>query len=348
MRWDGLLNWYTLKGSYLNVRNAIILIVVVILISTVGYMFIEGYSLHEAIYMTAITISTVGYTEVRPLSNNGQIFTSIIIFLNVGVVAYTLSTFTSVVIEGQLFKKFHLRTIEKEIRRMKNHIIVCGYGRYGREVIKHLITQQIPFILIERAPEVIEEIQKNEHKILYVEDDATHDEALEKAKIQDARALISTFPDDTDNLFTVLSARQTNPDIQIVSAASEEKTEKKLKMAGATQVIMPDKLGGFYMATIISKPHAVEFFTHISREKKSNVLFEEINYTDLPMDLRGKSILELEIREKTGATIIGFKTADDTFIVNPSPDMILSDECSFIAVGNEVQLQVLKEYFARK
>ncbi|NND07410.1 MAG: potassium channel protein [Saprospiraceae bacterium] len=345
MRWDSILNWYTLKGSYLNLRNAVILIIAVILLSIVGFMSIEGYTLKEAIYMTAITISTVGYTEVRPLSEYGQIFTSLIIFLNVGVVAYTLSTFTSLVVEGQLFEKFHLRTIDKEIRKMKNHIIVCGYGRYGREIVEHLISQKIPFIIIDRSPEVIEEIQKSQEKILYVHDDATHDEALEKSRIKNAKALISTFPDDADNLFTVLSARQMNPDIQIISAATGEKTEKKLKMAGADHVIMADRLGGFYMATIISKPYAVEFFSHISREKKSNALFEQINYSDLPDSLRGKSIKELEIREKTGSTIIGFKTAEDEFIINPDPNMILGQECSFIALGNEEQLNTLKRYF---
>ena len=199
---------------------------------------------------------------------------------------------------------------------MSKHIIVCGYGRYGREVVEHLSTHRIPFILIDRDSGKIEEIQKSERKILYIQDDATHDEALVRARIHEADALITTFPDDTDNLFTVLSARQLNPNINIISAAKEPRTEKKIRMAGADHVIMPDRLGGFYMATIISKPSAVEFFSFISNEQQSDLGFEEINYDDLPQHCQGKSIRELSIRHQTGANIIGYKKKDGTFIVN--------------------------------
>ncbi len=344
--WDSLTNWYTLKGSYLSVRNAIIFLLVALAISISGYMIIEGYSFPEALYMTSLTISTVGFSEVRPLSNHGQMFTTALIFLNFGVVAYSLSVFTGLVIEGQLFKDFHLQAITKEIKKMKNHIIVCGYGRYGRQVVEHMISHDIPFILIDRNQRKIEEIQKNENKILYVHDDATHDQALEAAKISYARALITTFPDDTDNLFTVLSARQMNPKIQIISAAQGQRTEEKLKMAGANQVILPDKLGGFFMATIISKPHAVEFFSLISEEKNSNFLFEEINYRDLDSEFQGKSIRELSIREKTGATIIGYKDPNGIFTINPHPDTMLESKCSYIVLGDVDQLTSLRKYLA--
>ena len=132
-------------------------------------MILEGYSLREALYMTAITLSTVGYTEVRPLSETGQLFTTILITINVGVVAYVLAVFTSLVTEGELFRNIHIRTIGYNIKKMKNHVIVCGYGRYGREVVEHLINNDIPFVVIERELSKIQEIQKSDKKILIEE-----------------------------------------------------------------------------------------------------------------------------------------------------------------------------------
>ena len=344
MGWYNNLEWYTYKGSYLNHRLAIMLIGSVVLAGTGGYMIIEDFNFREAIYMTIITISTVGFSEVRPLSESGQIFTSILIVCNVGIFAYSISTFTALVIEGQLFKNLHLKTIKRQITKMKNHVIVCGYGRYGREIADNLLSHKIPFIVIDNDPEKIEEIQRSHQKIIYIEADVTSDEALINAHIHTAHAMITTLADDSDNLFTVLSARQLNPAIHIISSSKEHRTEKKLKMAGADHVIMPDRLGGFYMATLITKPGTVEFFSFLSNEFESDVGFEELAYESLPEYCRNKSIRDLEIRKNTGANVIGFKQEDGSFLVNPKPSQTISENTSFILLGTKKQLASLLKY----
>lgn len=344
--WDGNLGLHTYRGGYLNYKLALILISFGILMGISGFMLLEDYTFREAFYMTVITISTVGFSEVRPLSPTGQIFTTFLILFNVGIFAYALSTFTSLVIEGELFKNLHLRTIQRYISKMKDHIIVCGYGRYGREISENLLAHDIPFIVIDHDAKKIEEIQHSQDKILYLESDVTSEDALEKAQIHRARALITTLSDDTDNLFTVMSARQLNPALNIISSSKDHRTEKKLRMAGANHVIMPDRLGGFYMATLISKPGTVEFFSFISNEFESDIGFEELEYDQMPSACRNKSIRDLEIRKSTGANIIGFKQIDGSFIVNPNPDIRLAEGTSFIVLGTERQLSSLRKYLA--
>ncbi len=338
-----MINWYTLKGGYLKLRYAIFLIILSVTIGVTGYMHLEDYSFREAFYMTIITISTVGFSEVKPLSESGQLFTTILIIVNIGVVAYSVSAFTAFIIEGALFKGIHRRTIQRNLKQMKDHIIVCGYGRYGREIVDHLLKQKIPFVLIEKNPDIVEEIQKMESKIIYVEGDVTHDEILEAAGVDRATALISTLPDDTDNLFTILSARQMNEKINLISAAKSQRTEKKLRQAGADHVIMPDRLGGFYMSTLISKPGAVEFFSFITNNAQSDIGFEELSYENLAATDRNKSIVELGIREKTGTNVIGIKKQNGQFEVNPKPDARLGPGDSFIVLGSRDQLKALGE-----
>ncbi|MDH3244984.1 MAG: NAD-binding protein, partial [Saprospiraceae bacterium] len=317
------MNLYQYRGSLLSFRNAFLLLLMGTSVGIVGFMIVEGYNLREAIYMTIITLSTVGFQEVRPLSPSGQIFATLLILLNLGIFAYGISVVTGYIVRGELFKKFHLNMIESKIAKLDQHIIVCGYGRYGRQVVDHLLHHSIPFVLIERDEEKIQQIQSSEEKILYIEGDATNDENLLAAKIKSAKALISALPEDTDNLFTVISARQMNPSINIISRCATKRTERKLKQAGANHVIMPDSIGGFYMASLISSPGAVEFFSLISREFESDIGFEEMSYDSMPTQCQDQTIRQLKIRKNTGANIIGLREPSGHFIVNPEPDTML-------------------------
>ena len=314
------------------------------LLGIMGYMKLEGYSLREAFYMTVITISTVGYGEVKPLSPDGQLFTSFLIILNFGIFAYALSVFYYYVISGEIFKKMHTNLINTKINSLKNHVIVCGYGRYGREVSMNFLHHNMPFVIVESDPAVIDSIQKSDDKILYLEDDATHDEALQLAGIKQAKSLIAALPDDSENLFIVLTARQMNPLLNIISRASNARSQRKLQLAGANHVIMPEQIGGFYMATLVSKPGATEFFSFITRESESDIEFEEIRFKDMPAACKGKSIRDLHIRRETGANIIGFKMPDGGYTVNPNPETVLVENSSFIVLGNREQLERLRQY----
>ncbi|MEZ5043013.1 MAG: potassium channel protein [Saprospiraceae bacterium] len=338
-------NWYSLASSYLSLRLASYLVALAFLIGIFGYMGIEGYSLREAFYMTAITISTVGYTEVHPLSPNGQLFTSIFIIINLGIFAYAVSAFTSYIIHGEFFRQMHVSIIKQQISQLKNHIILCGYGRYGKEVVENFLKHNIDFVIIEKDPKEIEEIQKRAEKILYIEDDATHDDVLQLAGIHKAKALISALGDDTENVFTVLTARQLSPTVNIISRSLHPKTESKLRMAGANHVISPEQIGGFYMATIVNKPAAIDFFSFITNEYESDIGFEEITYENLPNDCKDKSIRDLKIRKITGANIIGFRNQAGKYTVNPSPETVFVKGTSFIVLGDETQLEALRNYF---
>jgi voltage-gated potassium channel len=338
---------YSIPKTVLSNRLAFLLIGGEVILGIAGFMLLEHYNLREAFYMTVITIATVGYTEVRPLSAEGQMFTSVLIILNIGIFAYVLSVFTYYVINGEIFKKMHLDHIEKKITQLNTHVIVCGFGRYGREVAIHFVHHKTPFVVVENDPGIIEEIQKNEERILYIQDDATHDEALHRAGITRAIALITALPDDSDNLFVVLTARQLNPKLNIISRATAVKSQKKLRLAGANHVIMPEQIGGFYMATLVSKPGATEFFSFITRESESDIEFEELSFQNMPAVCRNKSIKDLHIRRETGANIIGFKQPNGRYIVNPGPETMLVENSGFIILGNREQLNALRQYLKK-
>lgn len=333
-----------ISNSYLNIRTAVLLSCSSILIGVVGLMCIGGYSFLDAFYMTVITISTVGYTEVQPLDAYGKWFISILILLNIGVIAYVLAVFSSYVIEGKIFKTMHENYVKKQIGQLRNHVIICGYGRYGREIVDHFLERNIPFLLIERSEERIDIIQKRDELILHIEGDATDDEILLSAGIKKADALISTLGEDADNIFTVLTARQLNSTLTIISRANQPRSEGKMRLAGANHIIMPEQIGGFYMATLVSKPGAVEFFSFIANEHESDIGFEELVYEELPAACCNKSIHELAIRQHSGANIIGYKKSDGTYVVNPSPSVVITPGTSFIVLGSREQLKNLHDY----
>ncbi|MEO1257687.1 MAG: potassium channel protein [Bacteroidota bacterium] len=335
---------YTLPNNFLRLRLAVFLILGEIIFGIVGYTQLEGMSVFEAFYMVVITISTVGYTEVGDLSDAGRLLSTIIIIVNIGIFAYVLAVFSYYASTGRIFKKLHLSMIGKKISQLENHVIICGYGRYGQEVCDHFLHHEIPFVVVERDEKVIDEIQHNEHKMLYLHEDATKDEVLKEAGIARARALIAALPDDSENLFIVLTANQLNSGINIISRATEARSQQKLKLAGADHVIMPDQIGGFYMATLVSKPGATEFFSYITRELESDIEFEEIKYENMPASSQGVAISDLNIREETGTNIIAFRTSDGRYTVNPDPDTVLTSGSSFIVLGNREQIASLKKY----
>ncbi|HFA49245.1 MAG TPA: potassium channel protein [Bacteroidetes bacterium] len=340
-------HFYTLPSNFLNLRLALVLIVGEIVIGTIGFMVIEDYTLMEAFYMVIITVSTVGYGEVQPLDAGGQLFATILILSNFGIFAYGLATFSYYVTSGELFKKWHFSMIGKKVKQLEDHVIVCGYGRYGREVSANFKHHNIPFVVVEKSKKVIAEIQHSREKLLYLHEDATKDEVLQEAGIGKAKALITALPDDSENLFIVLTARQLNKKINIISRASETRSQRKLELAGADHVIMPEQIGGFYMATLVSKPGATEFFSYITRELESDIEFEELTYEAMPNSCHGRAIKDLNIRKETGTNIIAYRPPEGNYIVNPSPDTVLVPGASFIVLGNREQLATLNGYLNR-
>lgn len=253
-------NYYQkLLTTVVRLRIAFVLVCFSLTIGTVGFKWIEHSTWFDAFYMSIITLSTIGYTEIVPLSFTGRVFNSGLIIANLGLFAYSISTITSIFADGGFKAYFMEFKINEKISHLRGHTIVCGYGRHGVMVCEELMKQHIPFVVIESHEEKLEQF-KALPGMLYIEGDATHDEILLEAGIKEASALIVTLPADANNLFIVLSARQINPTIRIISRANNEADEVKIKRAGADHVVIPERIGGYYMATLVNHSEITERF----------------------------------------------------------------------------------------
>lgn len=322
-----------------------LLMSVLIILGTFGYMIIEGYHLLDAFYMTIITVATVGYGEVEPLSAGGKIFTSFLIMTSFGTFAYAVSTITRFVVDGEFNQLFKQQQLSAAIEQLSDHVIICGYGRNGRQAAQVLKKHDKRFVVIEKNPDLTESIS-HRYKDLVLSGDSTQDETLLKAGILKARALITTLPIDADNMFIVLTARHLNPKLSIISRASDDGSDTKIKIAGADNVIMPDKVGGAHMASLVMKPDVMEFIDHVTAQGGDNNNLEEITFSNIPEHLRNKTLRDLEIRNKSGANIIGFKTGDGKYVINPSADTQIIPEAKIFVLGTPDQIKKLKEILA--
>lgn len=332
--------------SYGKIKYALILMFIVLLVGVTGYMLIENDKFIDALYMTIITISTVGYGEIHTLSLAGRIFTICMISISWLTFAYAISVVTTYFVENELNVFFKTYKNKTHIKKMKNHIILSGYGRNGKKAAKELICHNSNFVVLEKNHELI--VNNKDKNLTFIECDATEEESLINAGITSARALITTLPIDADNLFVVLTARSLNPDIVIVSRASEKSSEKKLKTAGANYVVLPESVGGEHMVSLVLKPDVVEFLDNISVRSTGLTNLEEIVCSNLPEDLRNHTIFELGIRKKTGANIVGFKTPEGEFIINPTPDTLMIPNAKLFVLGTPEQIKLMKDIFALK
>jgi voltage-gated potassium channel len=326
---------------------AVLLLLAIVIIGTVGYMLIEGYSVVDALYMTIITMSTVGFGEVDPLSTGGRIFTFFLIVISFGIFAYAVTTLTRYIVDG-IFRYYYMDVkVGKKIEKLKDHVIVCGYGRNGRQAMEELMQHHVDAVIVDNQTEIMDEIRKSP-QMLYIQGDATSDETLESAGIKQARALITALPNDATNLFVVLTARELNPNLKIISRASDAQSVKKLMSAGATNVIMPDRIGGQRMAKLVAQPDVVEFLDYIMLQSPDAVYIEELSCNNLDSCFTDRSIGEWSIRQHTGANIIGLKTKDSKYVVNPGPDTRISSDDQLFVLGKKDQIQKLKDVLTGK
>lgn len=341
------LNRYIRVDRRLNrLINVSVFFVISIGIGITGFMFLEkNYTFIDALYMTVITIATVGFTEVHPLSDAGRLFTSFYIVINLGLFALFASVLTTYLFEGELREILNNYNSIRRVKKMKDHVIVCGFGRNGIRACEELKKNNIPFVVVDQDPELLREMPQND--FVFIEGDATHDEILKTAGVEHAQALITTLPKDADSVFVTLTARQMNPDINIVARANETSAESKLIRAGANRLVRPDLIGGTYMANLITKPGVVEFLDMISGTGKLKL--EEFSYEDMKENFRGKSIMDLDIRKKSGATIMAFKAGEHrSFTINPHPSTQISIDDVMIVLGSEDQIQSFAHYYTTK
>jgi voltage-gated potassium channel len=328
----------TLKayGVFKRLIVAVALLLGVFVLGCVGYMFLEGYNLLDAVYMTIITVASVGFNEVQPLDASGKIFTSFLIIASVTTYAYAITIITTVIIEDEFRNHFKHIRVNKEIKQLKDHVIVCGYGRNGKQACQQLASGKVSFVVVESNPAVLDQL-KEQGNILFIEGNATEDNVLENAGIREAKGLIAALPDDAANVFIVLTAREQNPKLKIISRASSDTAEGKLKRAGANNVIMPDRIGGTHMAALITKPDVLEFLDFITG--KIHIKMEEVHYDQIPPELRGKGIGQLHLIEETGVSLVGYKRSNGEYIVNPPMDTVMQPMDKMFVLGSADQIE---------
>ena len=323
-------------------RKKIILILAligsIISVGTAGYMGIEGWNFIDSLYMTVITLTTVGYREVHDLSMKGIIFTIFLLVGGVGVMLYALSTGARIILEGELKETFGRKKLEKRIKELNDHYIVCGYGRMGKIISRELHAERARFVVVEKNPGAIEENEK----VPILLGDATRDIILKEAGVERARGLISVLPTDAENLFVVLSARGLNPNLLIVARAIEDGSEQKLLRAGATKVISPYHIGGLRMAHTVLKPTVVDFIEFATKSGNIELQMQEISIQE-GSRLIGMTLEECGIGRDLGVIIVAIKqpTGDTKF--NPTFRSTVKAGDTLIALGEITKLKMMED-----
>lgn len=321
---------------------ALSFMVLIFIIGVLGYRFIASYTWVEAVYMTIITVTTVGFSEVKPLDQNAQIFTIFLIVSSVFIFGFAISVISEYILSRNSLELLKKKKVKHTINSLKDHVVVCGYGRNGQQAAQKLRAYKKPFVVIEKNKDVIE---SHEDEVLFVEGDVNEDEVLLEAGIERAQYFVAALPDDALNLFVVLSARQMNKKLFIISRASQATSVKKLQFAGANKVIMPDKIGGDHMASLVVMPDLITFMDQLSIEGESTTNLEEVEIADFNETASCQSIRDLDLRRKTGCTIIGYISPDGRYIINPEPELELEPKGKVIVLGRPEQIQRLNQMF---
>jgi voltage-gated potassium channel len=307
----------------------LVLLVCVTLGGTLGYMALEGWGLLDAFYMTVISLTSVGFGEVHPLSSAGKLFTVLVILGGVAIVATALGFGSRIVLEGQLERLMGRRKVEKEIARLRSHYIVCGYGRMGGVISREFLKKPVPFVIVERDPEIFKNIDPG---MLAICGNAEEDAVLQAAGIERARGLVSVVSSDADNVYITLTAAGLRPDLYIVARAGDESAERKLLRAGASKVVCPYAIGGAGIANAILRPAVVDFIELVTRREHLELQMEEVRVAPTS-PLSGRTILQTGLRQQYGAIVVAVKKGSDHMQFNPEPDYRIEAGDRLIVLG---------------
>jgi len=329
------------RGTYLLI--AIAATILLVLLGTVGYMLIEHWSVIDALYMTVITLAAVGYGEVHEVSPAGRIFTIILIFFGVSFVLYVLSNLIQFLVEGRIRLILGRRKLDRQINRLKNHYIICGYGRMGRSLCKYLIQKQHEFIVIEQNQDRIPAME--EDGVLFVIGSATEETSLLKAGIKNAGALMTVLGSDADNVFLALLTKGLNPDLCVIARASQNSTKNILYTAGANVVVSPFEVGARRMAHSILRPGVIRFLEMAFTDETTDIHLEQLK-VEKSSNLVGVTLKDSEIRKNLNLIVLAMIRGDDSMQFNPSAETIIKNGDTIIAVGENRSLEKLEEILA--
>jgi len=323
--------------SYKHLRNALLVLFVIIITGTSGFMLIEGWNIADSLYMTIITITTTGFEEVHQLSTGGEIFTLVLLMVSFGTVIYIGGTGVQILVESKFFRR---KKMQKKIEHLKNHYIVCGFGRMGTHICNDLRQANAPFVVIESNEDNKKKLEELEY--LYDIGDASSDDTLLRTGIKNAKGLVAVLSSDAENVFTTLSAKTLNPQIFVVARAIDDYTEPKLMKAGANRVVKPYELGGVRMAEILLRPGVMDFIDVVAGNNKIDLQIEEIT-VNKGSSMDKKTLADLPIRSDLNVIIVSIQNEEKgLFIYNPKGDTIVDEGNKLIAIGERANLEKLK------
>jgi len=326
-----------------HLRRRLVLIAVALALvlsgGTVGFMLIEHYPVFDAFYMTLTTVTTVGYAEIRGLSHAGRVFNSFLILVGVTTIFLAVGAMTQTLIELELNQFFGKRRVRSMIDKLEGHFILCGFGRVGRGAAEELRRAGVSFVVIDHNDERVERAIKA--GMLAVHADASRDETLRDVGIVRAKGLIATLASDADNLFVILSAKTLNPNLQLSVRIAEESSEQKMRRAGADFVFAPYNTTGHRMARAMLKPHVLQFLD-FTEQQGVDVEIEQVRVTGQSA-FAGRSLAEVDIRNKNGVVILAIRKATGEMLFNPAPEVKMSAGDYLIAMGDASHLQKLEQ-----
>lgn len=324
-------------GNYRQILFALLAVSIVIGFGTVGFFLIEGWSVLESLYVAVQTVTTVGYGDVTPATRNGRIFSTIFMLAGVGVVLYALTTTVHAIVQSELIATFGQRRQSRKMSKLRNHFVICGAGRVGSHLVRALLGSEETFIVIERDQQKVSEL--TDLGVIVLVRDATLEETLREAGVEHARGLAACLPDDADNVYVVLTARDLNPRLHIVARAAEEQAESKLIRAGANRVVAPTIIGGHRMAMALTKPAVDDFIGSITANKLE-LAFEQLE-VEPSSSLVGQKLSQTNIRSELDIVVVSIRRSNGQILFNPSGEATIESGDILIAIGHAESLMKL-------
>lgn len=329
-----------MQNPFRRVRIGLAALALIMVAGTVGYLLL-GFGLLDAVFQTVDTVGTLGFGTRRPFGDATKIFTIILILVGVGTALYAFSSVLELLIEGHMREALRRRRMERDISRMSGHVVVCGWGRVGREVTSFLDTAGRKVVVVDRDSGRLEEVPYP-----WVLGDVTDDETLLAAGVPRAGTLVAALNTDADNLFVTVASKSMSPKLQVIARARSDTSEPKLLRAGADRVVNPQRLGADRMAAFVTQPHVVDFIDVVMHDGSLEFRLEEITVTP-SSELRGKTLWSAHLHDRTGALVLAIRRQDGTFVTNPSPGIEMESGDVLISVGTADQLAALDELAAR-
>lgn len=327
-----------------HLKISIFVLLMLVSVGTSGFMAIERWSFLDALYMTVITLGTVGFKEIHDLSDTGKIFTMLMIVVGVSVIGYIVGSLAQIMFEGQIQRIVGRKRVEKMIDALKDHYIICGFGRIGSLICKEFKANNLQFVIVEKSSDTVEKL--DEEGYLHMRGDATLDETLLKAGIKRAKGLISVVTSDTENVYITLTARGLNPDLYILARSGEEGSDIKLKRAGANKVVSPYSIGGSRMAQSILRPNVVDFIEIATGSEHMDLQMEEISIPDHSAFV-GETLVSSGFRKEIGVIIVGIKKSHGKMVFNPHSQSKIEGGDTLIVLGEPQSIAKLEDLVER-